>query len=129
MKAIINIGLLSNEFDKSLVFPKGIPVSYAKQFFTGDYLTPARIVSSEVRQSSTEPTLILELSVFDFERFPVFIQDLAGTLEQDAIAVYFPEHGKGALIHSQKPKNHWGDFNKEYFLTPEPSNMEEPVSA
>lgn len=128
MKAIINIGLISNNFDQSYVFPKGIPSKYVEQLFTADFLTPARITSSQIHQSNTEKTLVLELSVFDPERFPAFIQSIAANLEQDAIAVYVPEAGRGVLIHAENAKNNWGDFNPEYFLMPQGSYLCEPVA-
>ncbi len=49
------------------------------------------------------------------------IYDLALLLNQDAIAVYLPDFGHGALIGPRAEA--WGNFNPEFFLLPDGSRL------
>ncbi len=87
----------------------------------GDALTEQKVLDAlkaegleptryEIKQSSTEPTLIAEIPATDDAK----INRLAETLGQEAIAVYNPATDSGVLVGPKAAQ--WGEFNKDFFL-------------
>ena len=63
----------------------------------------------KVEQSTTEPTLVVEVGKMNKEE----IEELADKLYQEAIAVV-DNNGEGFLVG--KFKDLWGEFNPQYFI-------------
>lgn len=102
-EAVVNIGLNVND---------GSTIS-AQEALSALKLAGASVLSHQVRESNTEPTLIAELAE---PLSPEKATALSATLKQDAIAQRLAD-GTGALYGPAADK--WGPFNPEYFLEPE----------
>lgn len=65
----------------------------------------------KVEQSNTEPTLVVKM----YSNNAVELcNELAHILDQDCVALYYPEEDRGELIGPRADK--WGSFSKEYFI-------------
>lgn len=74
------------------------------------------VVSSALYASDTEPTLVMSC-VGQPRYMTVYMAQVyraAVTLDQDCIAVYWPEVGSGALVGPREEE--WGEFNPAYFI-------------
>ena len=69
----------------------------------------------QVHNSSTEPTLVIAVSVTGNSwRIMQAVEQMAAEFKQEAIAVFNPDNGHGALAGPQAKK--WGPFNPEHFI-------------
>jgi hypothetical protein len=114
----LNFGLHSNNPQGSAFKNGVIPAAYVLDLIRGA-LFPGVVYHHEARESNTEPTLIVAAFVADLDKLARWLKDAADVLEQDAIAALDVEAGEGRLIHGERARNNWGDFNAAYFLMPE----------
>ena len=120
MKTIfVNIGLNVSSSDTigQLLYPAGIPTEYALDMLKA---VPGMfyIVSQEMAQSETEPTLVLELRTMEHSAgLARFFDGLSRALHQDCIAAYDPAAQRGGLFGPKADA--WGPFNPAYFISPE----------
>lgn len=71
--------------------------------------------ADRVVPSATEPTLIIGVSVEGNSwRIMQAVDEMAKEFKQEAIAVFNPDNGHGALAGPQAKK--WGPFNPEHFI-------------
>lgn len=101
---ILNIGLQRN--DGKGILPYYPVLQYIDMFH--------KVSNSCLRQSATEPTLILEIDNIEEEEVIEFVEHLCHALFQDCIAIR-DENGNGELIGPKASE--WGPFNPDYFLT------------
>ena len=73
----------------------------------------ANLDYSQVRDSNTEPTLVVKTYVSVSE---AVLYDIAVVCEQDCVAAYNPDTGAGQLVGPKAAE--WGDFNPDYFIRP-----------
>ena len=75
-----------------------------------------KVTGAHLVQSDSEPTLVL--TVEDNEPgLDNRIDELAKTLKQDCIAVWYPEESWGMLIGPKAAE--WGNFNPAFFFMPD----------
>lgn len=115
MKALLNIGL-NREGTFPLSPREAVTALYAASFPDEDDLRNRlwTVGRSQVRQSQTEPTLIVEVDVsVSLEAFDECLAILSRELGQDCIA-WVTASGNGHL--SGPNAEAWGSFNPDYFL-------------
>lgn len=116
MNLILNIGLAVKD---------GLPIG-ADAALLAVAANDFRVVKHLVAQSDTEPTLVVEVLVLDLPALAWRkLHQVANDLRQECIAAYNAETDKGALIGPQAAA--WGDFNPEFFITPDGQRLAQPV--
>lgn len=116
MKLILNIGL-------DVKATSQIAAHVAAQIVVANDF---RIERQVTIQSDTEPTLVVEVQVFDFPALAwQKLKQVAIDLDQDCIAAYNPQTGKGALIGPRAAD--WGDFNPAFFIMPGGERLATPL--
>lgn len=83
---------------------------------------------NKVVQSDSEPTWVVAVSRTPESAIPLFrnkplygaLRGVAAALNQDVIAVYFPERGRGTMKGRTIDHDHlWGEFNPDLFFMPD----------
>lgn len=118
MQVILNISLDGIPVDQSFTNPINIRRAMTAAAVTrgaGFNVTAAKLV-----QSNTEPTLVLTITD-DQPGLDNRIDELAKTLHQDCIAVWYPEKSWGQFIGPKAAD--WGDFNPAFFFTPDRTRL------
>lgn len=105
MEVILNIGLNTNTGGTLEAIDAVQAVANAGFF----------VISTEVFQSDTEPTLVATAR-FDNNTPNAGYDIIANRLHQDCIAVYAPSINVGALIGPRSVE--WGPFSPEFFILP-----------
>ena len=117
MQLILNIGL-------DVGATSSIAAHVALQIVSANNF---RVERSKVVQSDTEPTLVVEIQVFDLPFLAwAQLKQIAIDLHQDCIAAYNPDKGKGALIGPRAAA--WGPFNPEFFILPNGKRLAQPAT-
>ncbi len=77
-----------------------------------------QVLGSRRAQSATEDTLVVSMTVEGSKAaFGIAIVRLAYELDQDCIAVFYPEDNTGDLVGSDAARvANWGEFNPEFFI-------------
>lgn len=89
--------------------------------------------SSETIDSDTEPTLVVtaDWGLATYCKVDVSLSDAVHKVSelcgQDCIAVWLPERREGRLIGPRAAA--WGEFNPEFFITPDGSRLEAQKAA
>lgn len=105
MRLILNIGL-DVQATRTLAAHVALQIVAANDFRVGRHA---------VIQSDTEPTLVVEVGVFDFPALAwEKLKQISIDLHQDCVAAYNPTSGKGALIGPKAAD--WGPFNPAFFF-------------
>lgn len=105
MKLILNIGL-------NVKASSQIAAHVALEIVKANGLL---VHKHKVVQSDTEPTLVVEVTAGPFSTGSSgTISTIANDLQQDCIAVYRADIGKGSLVGPRAAS--WGKFNPEFFF-------------
>ncbi len=68
-------------------------------------------------QSATEDTLVVSMGVDSKAAIQVPLVRLAYELDQDCIAVFYPDDNAGTLVGFDPARvANWGEFNPEFFI-------------
>ena len=117
MLAHLNIGLASEAF--GIVAANSVLQVLATHGFF--------LRSSETIESDTEPTLVVvaEWGLATYDKVDATlhgaVNKAAELCGQDCIAVWLPGHKEGRLIGPRAAA--WGEFNPEFFITPNGSRL------
>ena len=107
MEVILNIGLNTNTNTRTVLEAIDAVQATADAGF--------RVISTEVFNSDTEPTLVVVADDLDRPGFDNRVFELARRLQQDCIALFTAE-GYGDLLGPNAAA--WGAFNPEFFILP-----------
>jgi len=106
-KVILNIGLEKGTGKKGKINANDVLKTIESIVFT---------VHHKIEKSSTEDTLIVYgVTKLNKEKFINEIKKVCEIFSQEAIAAKY--NNQGLLIHLDKERWDWGEFNEDYFLS------------